>query len=160
RRLAARERNGPGCRHADAQAGEAARTNRHGDALELGELHSGIAHHDGDQRHQSFGMPTQHWQRPHSQAVVAAAVKYHGRTRFERSVDGEDAQGDTVMWGLSGGGVVALKHLPGSARDASIQASLAALLNHTGWTSTTSGTKWRSRFCTPFFRVAVDDGQP
>ena len=29
-----------------------------------------------------------------------------------------------------------------------------------GRTSTTSGTKWRSRFWMPCLRVAVDDGQP
>jgi len=35
-----------------------------------------------------------------------------------------------------------------------------ASVDYTGRTSVTSGTKWRSRFWMPCFRVAVEDGQP
>ena len=88
---------------------------------------------------------------------------------IERGIDGEDQHGGMVSlitpsWpGLSRPSTPLLwpknvdaRHKAGHDAD---RGDLS-VRNHTGWTSTTSGTKCRSRFWMPCRNVAVDDGQP
>jgi hypothetical protein len=91
RGLSGGERNASRGGNADAQAGEAARPDSDGDAVEIVEFAAGCVHHPRDQRHDRFGMAAQHRGGFACQDRAGARVENGGGTGAKRGVDGQNA---------------------------------------------------------------------
>src|SRR5262245_11720332 len=160
-RLAGGKRNTAcGC-DTDAQARETAGSRSDGDSIDGGNVEVSALQGVRDQWHQRFRVATLHRQRFLYAHLRMSGVEHSDRTGFKRSIDGKDAHSEPRC------------HHP---RKRLIQQSPTVRLylkcraychalpsgrpGHIGRTSTTSGTKWRSRFWMPCLRVAVEEGQP
>ena len=98
-------------------------------------------------------MPALHRQRFLHAQIRTRRIEDGDRTGFERGIDGQNAHAPTVALNFVAAGPVPAIH-------AFCRAVKRGICDYIGRTSTTSGTKWRSRFWIPCLRVAVDDGQP
>ena len=147
----AARRDAAGGRDADPQAGEAARPHGDGDAVEIGEFGARLAHHVGDQRHQRLGVAARHRQRPAARPGALLGIEDCDRAGLERGVYGENShQRGRIVLGGSIVGADTSRFPPRPTKP----------IDYMGRTSTTSGTKCRSRFWMPCLSVAVEDGQP
>src|SRR5262245_19056275 len=97
--------------------------------------------------------------------VCALGVQYGDRAGFKRGVDGKNAHESSLppSWpGLSARHPrlqqCAKTSMPGGRPG--MRSKLLRYWAYIGLTSTTFGTKCRSRLRMPCLRVAVDDGQP
>src|SRR5262249_25635662 len=121
--------------------------------VKVGEVEPCALQDSRDERHQCLGMPALHRQRFLHEQISARRIEHGDRTGFERGIDGQNAHAQIVALNFVATGPVPAIH-------AFCRAAKGGIRDYIGRTSTTSGTKWRSRFWIPCLRVAVDDGQP
>jgi hypothetical protein len=88
-RLAGRQCDSPRRSDPDPQPGEAARTDRDRDAVELGECEPGVLHDTRDQRHQLLGVAALQRQALAVDDFVGDRIKNRGRTGRQRRIDRE-----------------------------------------------------------------------
>ena len=148
-RLASRESNSPRRGDSDAQAREAAGPGGHCDTIKISEVELRALQDSRNERHQCLGVPALHRQRFLQAQIRARCIEHGDRTGFECGIDGQNAHSAIVALNFVATGPVPV-----------IRGFCRGNCDYIGRTSTTSGTKWRSRFWIPCFRVAVEDGQP
>src|ERR1051325_4779304 len=89
--LARREAKAAARRNSDAKAGETARPDSHGYAIDFGKLAARRIHHPRDQGHEGFGMAALHAERFACNDCPGGRIQDGRRAGTERGIDSENA---------------------------------------------------------------------